>query len=237
MSLSRLEQIRLKEKLYHDEYYQNVKLFTKDTWLQKPVKTVMDTFELLSDKKDVRLLDLGCGVGRNSIPLAQRLKGTNSKLVCVDFLESAIINLEQYAQEFGVSDKLELIQSDIGEFNVSPNSYDYIISVSVLEHLDSILTFHRVLEALKLGTKEKGVHCFIINSNIQEIEIDTGSPLNPMFEILFRTETLITKLRNTYTADWAIIRETVAEYSLEIMRDDKRVLLKSDVVTWIAQKR
>lgn len=236
MSLSRLEEIRLKEKLYHDEYYHNVKLFTKGSWLQKPVKTVMDTFELLPDKNDMQILDLGCGVGRNSIPLAQRLKGTDSRVVCVDFLESAIVNLEQYAREFGVSDKLELVLSEISDFNVNPDHYDYIVSVSVLEHVDSVSTFHRVLETLKLGTKEHGIHCFIINSNIQETEVESGLPLNPMFEILFRTETLLTTLRNTYT-DWAIIRDSVAEYSVEITREDKHVLLKSDVVTWVVQKR
>jgi tellurite methyltransferase len=236
MSLSRLEEIRLKEKLYHDEFYQNVKLFTNGTWLQMPVRTVMDTFESLPKKTDVKVLDLGCGVGRNSIPVAQQLEGANSKVVCVDLLESAITKLEEYAHEFGVADKLELVQLDISDFNISSHYFDYIISVSALEHLDSILTFQRVLNTLKLGTNEQGVHCFIISSNIQETEIDTGLRLDPMFELQFKTDTLMNILRNTYT-DWAVSRETVAEYSLEIVRDDKRVLLKSDVVTWIAQKR
>ncbi|SEO56387.1 Methyltransferase domain-containing protein [Paenibacillus sp. OV219] len=158
MPLSRLDEIRMKEKLYHDEYYENVKLFTKDTWLQKPVKTVMDTFELLSNKNNAQLLDLGCGVGRNSIPLAQRLEGANSRVVGVDFLESAIRHLEVNAREFGVADKLELIQSDISKLQVGESSIDYIISVSLLEHLDSIQSFHRVLETLQHGTKEQGIH-------------------------------------------------------------------------------
>ncbi|AZN39855.1 class I SAM-dependent methyltransferase [Paenibacillus albus] len=235
MPSSRLEEIRLKEKLYHDEFYENVKLFTQDTWLQKPVKTVMDTYELLTGKDNAQLLDLGCGVGRNSIPLAQRLEGNEGKVVCVDFLESAIRHLRVNAEQFGVADKLELIQSDISELHINAGSYDYIISVSALEHLDSISSFHRVLETLQHGTKEQGIHCFIINANVQETEIDTGIPLHPMFELLFRTEELIRTLRDKY-ADWTILRESAARFSLEIQRDEKRVLLQSDVVTWIARK-
>jgi tellurite methyltransferase len=236
MSPSRLEEIRLKEKLYHDDCYQKVKLFQEGSWLQKPVRTVMDTFELLPYKNDLQLLDLGCGVGRNSIPLVQRLKDTNGKIVCIDFLESAITNLERYGQEYGVSEMLELIRSDICDLNVCPENYDYVISVSTLEHLDSITTFHRVLENLINGTKKHGIHCFLINSNIRETEIETGLPQNPMFEILFRTDTLLSSLRNTYS-NWTILRESVSRYSLEIMRDEKRVCLVSDVVTWVAQKR
>ncbi|MFF2015530.1 class I SAM-dependent methyltransferase [Paenibacillus sp. NPDC058177] len=236
MSLSRLEQIRLTEQRYHDEYYTNVKLFSEGSWLQSPVKSVMDTFDSLPNQNDLQLLDLGCGVGRNSIPLAQRLKDDGkSKVVCVDFLESAISGLDKYSREYGVSEKLELIQSDIGEFNVRTNQYDYIFSVSALEHLDTFATFQRVLESLQLGTKASGIHCFIINSNIQETAIDTGLPLPPMFEILFKTDSLLYTLRNRY-ANWSILRENVNRYVLEIMRDERKVRLESDVVTWIAQK-
>lgn len=236
MSPGRLEEIRLKEKLYHDNFYENVELFQEGSWLEKPVKTVMDTFELLPHKNNLRLLDLGCGVGRNSVPLAQKLKGTEGKVVCIDFLESAMINLERYGKAYGVSEVLELIRSEISNFSVCPNYYDYVISVSTLEHLDSIATFHQVLEKIIYGTKEQGIHCFLINSNIRETEVETGSQLNPMFEILFRTETLLSLLQNTY-ANWSVLRENVSRYTLEIMRDEKRVLLESDVVTWVAQKR
>ena len=236
MSPGRLEEIRLKEKLYHDNFYENVELFQEGSWLEKPVKTVMDTFELLPQKNNLRLLDLGCGVGRNSVPLAQRLKGTGGKVVCIDFLESAMINLERYGKEYGVSEVLELIRSEISNFHVCPNYYDYVISVSTLEHLDSIATFHQVLEKMIYGTKEQGIHCFLINSNVRETEVETGSRLNPMFEILFRTETLLSLLQDTY-ASWSVLRENVSRYTLEIMRDEKRVWLESDVVTWVAQKR
>jgi ubiquinone/menaquinone biosynthesis C-methylase UbiE len=138
MSPGRLEEIRLKEKLYNDNFYENVELFQEGSWLEKPVKTVMDTFELLPQKNNLRLLDLGCGVGRNSVPLAQRLKGTGGKVVCIDFLESAMINLERYGKEYGVSEVLELIRSEISNFSICPNYYDYVISVSTLE-----IGFHR----------------------------------------------------------------------------------------------
>lgn len=145
-------------------------------------------------------------------------------------------NLQRYGKAYGVSEVLELIASEISNFHVCPNYYDYVISVSTLEHLDSIATFHQVLENIINGTKEQGIHCFLLNSNIRETEVETGSQLNPMFEILFRTETLLSLLQNTY-ANWSVLRENVSRYTLEIMRDEKCVWLESDVVTWVAQKR
>jgi cyclopropane fatty-acyl-phospholipid synthase-like methyltransferase len=236
MSSSRLEHIRLKEKQYHEECYENVKLFAEGSWLQKPVKSVMDAFELLPKRDDLRALDLGCGVGRNSIPLAVRLQGTHGKVVCVDLLESALTHLERYGREHGVSGRLELIRSDIGEFHVAPEQYDYVVSVSTLEHVASVATFEHVIESLIRGTKELGVHCFLINANIRETEVETGLPLDPMFELLLETAPLLSYLRTAY-ADWSIVREHVKPYSLEITRDDKPVLLESDVVTWVAQNR
>jgi 2-polyprenyl-3-methyl-5-hydroxy-6-metoxy-1,4-benzoquinol methylase len=235
MSRSRLEEIRLKEKLYHDNYFANVELFQEDSWLEKPVKSVMETFDLLPAKNDLRLLDLGCGVGRNSIPLAQRLRGTKGKVVCIDILESAITYLERYGKEYGVSEVIEPIRSEISDFQICPDYYDYVISVSTLEHLDSITTFHRVLEKLIHGTREQGIHCFLINSNIRETEVEKGAKLIPLFEILFETDELLSSLRNRY-ANWTVLRENVKRYTLEIMRDEKRVLLESDVVTWVAKK-
>jgi tellurite methyltransferase len=235
LSIDRLDRIRMKEKQYHDDCYEKLILFHEGSWLQRPVKTILELFETFEHKTDLRLLDLGCGVGRNSIPLAQRLKKTAGKVVCVDLLESAIRNLEKYGRQYDVINSLETVISDISNFNILPDYYDYLFSVSTLEHLDSKVTFNQVLTRLIEGTREQGVHCLIINSNIRETVVETGAQIDPMFELLFDTELLLNTLRIMYK-DWRLLKQTVKPYEIEIIRDGKKVLLKSDVVTWAVQK-
>ena len=53
--------------------------------------------------KEDSVLDLGCGVGRNSIPIAEKLKHRNGKVVCVDILDSALNNLIKYSKKHLIS--------------------------------------------------------------------------------------------------------------------------------------
>lgn len=72
--MNRVEYIRLKEKKYHDYCYENYSLFEKGSWLYKPVQTVIDLLPMFSGQSPVKVLDLGAGVGRNSIPIVERVK-------------------------------------------------------------------------------------------------------------------------------------------------------------------
>lgn len=95
--------IREEEKKYHDDCYANAELFKPGSWLHKPVKTIMDLLDLLDNQTEMNVLDLGCRVGRNSIPIAQRFFQKDATITCVDLLESAMIKLEEYSQQFHVS--------------------------------------------------------------------------------------------------------------------------------------
>ncbi|QTH45783.1 methyltransferase [Cohnella sp. LGH] len=90
----RLQEIREEERKYHEALYENQKLFAKGSWLAKPVRTVMEALESFAAYDYVRVLDLGCGVGRNSIPIAQFLQARSGEVVCVDLLVSALSKLE-----------------------------------------------------------------------------------------------------------------------------------------------
>lgn len=68
--MNRIDYIRQEEKKYHDLCYEQYKLFEAGSWLYKPVKTVMDMLNYLEEQKDLQILDLGSGVGRNSTPIA-----------------------------------------------------------------------------------------------------------------------------------------------------------------------
>lgn len=109
-----------------------------------------------------------------------------------------------------------------------------IFSVFSLEHLDSKVTFDRVLEDVIRGTRKGGINCFIISTNITETLLEIDKKLDPMFELLFGTEEFIEKLQLLYR-EWTLVKHTVKPYDVEIKRDGRRILLHGDVVTWAVQ--
>lgn len=234
--MDRIDAIRKMEKDYHDQCYENHKLFEPGSWLQKPVKTIMDLLDFFNPSQEVNVLDLGSGVGRNSIPIAQRFQDKEGKVVSVDLLESAVSKLEEYSSDFGVNNKMEFVLSDIADYPISKNHFDLIFSVSSLEHLDSEKTFDLVLKRMISGTKDHGLNAIIMSTGIKETLKETGKVLEPMYELLFETYALINKLE-TYYQDWAVLKQTIQPYQIEITREGRKVCLTSDVVTWIVQKR
>jgi len=75
---TRLRYIRESERRSHEEIYSNEELFQKGSWLQKPIKTILEIIPLFEDHKELNVLDFGGGVGRNCIPIAQHY----SNIIC-----------------------------------------------------------------------------------------------------------------------------------------------------------
>ncbi|TXK83443.1 class I SAM-dependent methyltransferase [Paenibacillus sp. N3.4] len=233
--MNRIEHIRHEEKKYHDHCYENYKLFEEGSWLHKPVKTVMDLMTHFVGKDNVSVLDLGCGVGRNSIPIAQKIKEQNGRVYCVDLLDSALNKLKSYSYECGVLEAIITEESDIGEYAIEPNTFDYIIAVSSLEHLNSEEHLVGVLSQMAIGTKDKGINCIIINTNVEEIDIESNEELEPMIEVDMSTEHCMSILKKSY-AGWEELNIHVKQLSFEIVRDERLVLLKSDCITFVIRK-
>lgn len=116
--MSRIEFIRNEEKKYHDDCYENNKLFEEGSWLYKAVKTITDLLPLFDNKENLNVLDLGCGVGRNSIPIAEAIKQRNGKIICVDLLDSALDNLKRYSKEYKVEEVIRTEKADIGNYKI-----------------------------------------------------------------------------------------------------------------------
>ncbi len=87
----RLARIRESEKKSHTAAYTNERLYHSDSWLQKPIRTVLGILPLFDAYKELRVLDLGCGVGRNSICVAKTCQNINCTVDCVDLLEIAML--------------------------------------------------------------------------------------------------------------------------------------------------
>lgn len=79
-----------------------------------------------------RVLDIGCGDGSLSLPLLRRC----THLTMLD-LSSNMLDLARRRIPFDRSNDVKLINGSFLESNLSPRSFDLIICVGVLAHVDS----------------------------------------------------------------------------------------------------
>lgn len=233
--MDRISFIREEEKKYHDFCYENYKLFEQGSWLYKPVQTVIDQLPSFYQGEGCKVLDLGCGVGRNSIPLAKELKASGGKVVCVDLLKSAIEKLADYSREYGVADVIEPIKADIGEFVIEKNEYDYIVAVSSIEHVARETTLDLVLKRVKEGTKMGGGVCLIVNSDVVEYELNTNTHIDALMEVNLSTDKMLQKLHTCFLG-WEVIKEVVKPLEYTIVRNGKSVALKTKAITFVARR-
>lgn len=231
----RLVRIRESERKSHTEIYMNEELYNSNSWLQKPIKTIRELALLFDEYSELRVLDLGCGVGRNSIYIAERFKGKNCIVDCVDLLDIAIERLIQNASEHNVSLSINGINKSIEEFKIDSQSYDFIMAISALEHIDTEESFVIKLNEIKNGLRENGIACFVINSNVKEMNLDTNEIIDAQFEVNLPTEKLQEHLANVFS-DWDLLKTSVIEQEYDIPREMFVSHLHTDVVTYVARK-
>ncbi|WP_062110612.1 class I SAM-dependent methyltransferase [Bacillus niameyensis] len=233
--MNRVEHIRKEEKNYHDHCYDQYELFKEGSWLHKPVKAVLDLIPFIQKIDQPKVLDLGSGVGRNSIPIAQAIKDNGGQVVCVDLLDSALEKLIDYSETYQVRDVIESVKADIGDYQIKPNEFDFIIAVSSLEHVVTEEKFERVIQQMAAGTKVNGINGLVVNSEVEEIDLDTNESLNALMEVNLSTEKLLNKLRAIYR-NWDILQTEVKRLEYTINRGEKPVLLKTKAVTFVVKK-
>ena len=118
----RIKSIRKAEAASHTEAYTNYELFSTRSWLSKPVKTVLDLFPFFQNYQELRVLDLGSGVGRNAIPIAKHFQGIPCHIDCVDILELAIDKLKDNARAHDVGNSIYGIVQPIDCFSIEEES-------------------------------------------------------------------------------------------------------------------
>ena len=215
--------------------YTESKLYSDKGWLSKPIQTVLGLIPLFEDHKELRILDLGAGVGRNCIPFAQKYRNIPIKIDCVDILELAIQLLQENAREYNVSSSVFGITSSIEKYVIHQNEYDLIMAISSLEHVNSEEIFWKKITEIREGIRENGIVFFVINSNVSEKNKFTGEKLIPQFEINIGTDKLQTELKNLFS-DWKEIKSTVVYQKYDIPRNGSLVELEADVVTYVVKK-
>ncbi len=232
---NRLQQIRQSERNSHMEIYSSKELFEPGSWLQKPIKTVLDLIPLFQNHHKLCILDLGSGVGRNCIPFAQTYPNIPCTIDCVDILDFAIEKLQTNAQKYNVASSINGILSPIEDFVITKDKYDLIMAISALEHIDSEVSFVNKLREMREGIRKNGIVCLVINSNVVEKEKETGTPVPPQFEVNLST-THLQALLNDIFQGWEQIKFTVRSQQYDIPREGFVSDLTTDVVTFVARK-
>lgn len=234
--MDNIQKIRQAEAASHTQAYDTLELYAPGSWLAKPVKTVRDLLPLYEGYTNFRGLDLGCGVGRNCIAVAQHFRKIPCKVECVDILELAIVKLRENAQKYDVADCIEGIHSAMDTFPITEDYYDLIMAVSALEHIESWAALEKKLHEIRDGLRKQGIVCLIVNSGVVEHNKETGEACLPQFEVNMPTEQMEALLMQTF-AGWEILKHTVVHQSYDIPRDGYISALETDVVTLVARKK
>lgn len=231
----RLEQIRSSERRSHTEIYTSKELYQEGSWLRKPIKTVMELMPLFQDYQEPHVLDLGCGVGRNCIAIAQHFQDISCAIDCVDILDLAIDKLSANAKKYGVSASIQGTVCPMEKYYVRENYYDLVLAISALEHVDSRESFSAKLREINVGIHKGGIVCLVINSQVREIDNSTGADVPAQFEVNLPTEELQELLSQTFSG-WTILKSTVQSQQYDIPRDQGVRKLNTNVVSFVARK-
>lgn len=226
---------RDKEIEYHDKFYAETKLFQPGSWLSRPVKVVLDNLTQI-EKDNIQVLDLGCGVGRNSIPIAQSIQAYKGKIHCIDLLPSAIELLNQNAEQYEVTDTIISQAIDVENFLINKNTFDYIVACSCLEHVSSEAVFQSKLEEMKAGTTVGGINCILMSTEVKEIDVITGEEQEGLIELNLSTKKAFSYLRAVY-ADWNISIEKSVQQEIEEEKNGRAIIFRSNWITFVAQAR
>lgn len=228
------ERARESERAYHEDLYANHALYEPGTWLHLPATYAIQSFDLMTPHAALRALDLGSGIGRHSIPLARHL-GPGSEVVCVDILDTAVEKLRDNARVHGVEKEITGIACDVEELSIEPQGFDFILSVSCIEHLPTKSRLDQFIRRLQEGTRPGGVHCFMmITDNIWQDTL-SGELIDPVLEQNLFSAGTIEMLRRLYEG-WQIHDLSLAPWESEQSMGGREIMMKSTSVRLTSQK-
>jgi ubiquinone/menaquinone biosynthesis C-methylase UbiE len=116
-------------------------------WLKKPVAFVVEASKVFKQRKFKNVLDLGCGLGRHCIYLAEN----GFDVVGLDVSGSALRAAKEWSHKEKLTD-IELIRGSMTGIPFGDCRFDAVISVSVVHHavknqiLKAADEIHRILK-------------------------------------------------------------------------------------------
>jgi len=228
------ERARESERAYHEGLYINHELYEPGTWLHQPAPYAIQSFERITPHAAFRALDLGSGVGRHSIPLAKHL-GPGSQVVCVDIVDTAIEKLRDNARTYGVEKEVTGIVGDVEEFPIESQGFDFILSVSCIEHIPTKPRLEQFIRRLQEGTRPGGTHCFMMITNNTWLDILSGESLEPLLEQNLVSTESINMLESLYK-DWQVHDLSTALWESVQSMGGREIKMRSTSVRFTGQK-
>ena len=110
-----------------EEYYSVLRQLPD--WLRKPVPFVVDALSIFRKSGAHQFLDLGCGMGRNSIYLAKQ----GFDVIGIDISKSALRKTKSWSEIEGITNVTVLCAS-MTHLPFVNHAFDAIVSVSVIHH-------------------------------------------------------------------------------------------------------
>lgn len=221
---------------YHSHYYQTHSLFDKNSWLAQSEQEIADlASQNFSFTQNLKILDLGCGVGKNSIPLAQQLLANDPKIIAVDILPNAIELLQKNAKKYYVDPYIHGIISPIESFPIVEATYDLILANSVLMFLDSFESVELVLKHMIHGTKTGGFNYICVSTDTKETQKESTIPAISDSELPFELHDT-TQLFQHFYKDWTTHTLSTKPYEEYYQKNGKFYHWKTTFLTCIFQK-
>ncbi|WP_028325395.1 class I SAM-dependent methyltransferase [Desulfatirhabdium butyrativorans] len=148
------------QKAHFDQFFEKINL-SDNTALTIEFSTLL---EFIGDLKGKRILDLGCGLGRNGLQLAKYA----NEVIGYDISDIAISKANQYAKQLGINN----FHAELNNFSdVDDACFDVILCVNMLHHCASPpQVLNTIRKALCVGGQ------LIVMEN---------NPLNPLFPSFF----------------------------------------------------
>ncbi len=128
------------EKYAGEDYY----------WGFRPSRTCYKVLELMPPDRPLRLLDVGCGEGRNAVFFARN----GYQVTAFDLSATGVEKTKKYAERVGV--RVRVFQADLNSYRLQED-YDIIFSTGVLQYVPPHLR-KELLEDYKAHTTEGGLH-------------------------------------------------------------------------------
>ncbi len=143
--------------IYEEEYKENYYY-----WGIKPSKMCLRVLDLIPPINHIKLLDIGCGEGRNAVFFARN----GYDVTAFDITSAGIEKTRQLAEKYNVN--VKVFKADILDFRLN-HSYDVLFSSGVLHYIKPEFR-DEILSNYKKYTNLNGFHFFNVFVNKPFIE-------------------------------------------------------------------
>lgn len=148
----------------YDDGYSSCPCF----WGEEPGSMVRKVVASLDLLRGVKVLDVGCGEGKNAAYLAVR----GATVDAIDVSEAALRNARQ---RFGHMNEIMWQQADVSLIPVRPSHYDIVIAYGLLHCLATEDEVLAVIRSLQASTNRGGLHVVCtFNDRRQELSAHPG---------------------------------------------------------------